>query len=137
MTRTRISVFSIAAGVVMVFTAACTHMLTAEATLPAAHPAEVKGRDISCTECHDPGDVIKGIQKTYGTFNHTPIFTKDHSYYASLGNRGELCSTCHANSFCLDCHATRPAMLPSTKSSNPELEFNHRGDYQTRHRIDG
>jgi len=137
MTRTRYLLFGIAAAAALLLTAACTHMLTAEESLPARHPVEVKGRDIACTECHDGDDVIKGIQKRYSLFNHSPIFIKDHSYYAYVGNNGELCSRCHSTSFCLDCHATRPAMQPSLKTSNPELEFSHRGDYLTRHRIDG
>jgi len=139
MIRTRYSVFGIAAVAAFFFTAACTHqMLTAEESLPAKHPVEVKGKHVTCTECHDAGDLIKGIQKPYALFNHSPLYYKDHSYYAYIGNNGELCSRCHVTSFCLDCHATRPAVEPSLRhGDNPELEFSHRGDYLSRHRIDG
>ena len=114
--------------------AACSHIFSTEGSLPASHPYALADGRVACSECHE--DQIKGILKPYAAFSHTPVFVRDHRLYASRDER--LCASCHAGSFCNDCHANEVEMKPSTKYGfRPDRELVHRGDYLTRHKIDG
>lgn len=113
---------------------ACSHLISSESSLPASHPEALGEGRVNCSECHE--DQIKGILKPYASFRHTPVFVSDHRLYA--GTDGRLCSVCHATSFCNDCHARQLEIKPSTKLGNrPDRELIHRGDYLTRHQIEG
>jgi len=137
MTKTKLSFLGVLIGGMMIMTS-CSQMFSQDPSMPEKHPVDLKGKHAVCNECHDAGEAIKSIGKPYGTFNHNAQFYKDHSYYVFAGNDGELCAMCHVSSFCLDCHATNTAVRPTTKNEdNPEFEFNHRGDWRIRHRIDG
>lgn len=100
-----------------------------------SHAEYIKaGQQITCSECHD--DQQKGTMKSYGSFNHTPVFVKNHGLYASQDDR--LCVACHKVSFCNDCHATRSEMKPALKNGNrSDLDLPHRGNYMTMHKIEG
>lgn len=113
---------------------ACTTLLSQEKSLPAAHPEALGEKRVLCSECHD--EQTKGTIKPLVSFSHTPAFIKDHRIYAGSGDR--LCSVCHAVSFCNDCHSTKNEIKPSLKLGNrPDRELIHRGDFMTRHRIEG
>jgi hypothetical protein len=115
----------------------CTYLFSGEDSLPAVHPEKVEGKNVQCSECHS-GDIIKSVGKPYSTFNHNAPFYKDHAIFATAGNNGQLCTICHTSEFCLNCHATKPAIEPTRKfGDDPEFEFSHRGDYRTRHQFDG
>lgn len=108
-------------------------VISVDKSLPAAHPEALGEKRVLCSECHD--DQTKGSIKPLTTFNHTPLFVKEHRYY---GSSERLCSVCHAVSFCNDCHATKGELKPSQKIGNrPDRELVHRGDFMTRHRIEG
>lgn len=114
--------------------AACATVISAEKSLPAAHPEALGEKRVLCSECHE--DQAKGSLKPLTTFSHTPLFVKEHRFYAANSER--LCSVCHAVSFCNDCHATKGELKPSQKLGNrPDRELVHRGDFMTRHRIEG
>ena len=120
--------------VVLVSVTACSHLFSSEQSLPAAHPEALGEGRVSCSECHE--DQIKGILKPYESFNHTTVFVREHRLYAARDAR--LCGVCHASSFCNDCHARQIEMKPSVKLGNrPDRDLIHRGDYLTRHQIDG
>ena len=91
------------------------------------HPEEVKGMP-NCTECH---------QDRWGALNHQAVgFYEKHRYYAE--QEKFACSTCHKESFCVDCHAHKDEIKPSDKyKESPERALPHRGDYLSQHRIDG
>jgi hypothetical protein len=109
-------------------------ILSSEKSLPATHPEALGEKRVLCSECHE--DQAKGTIKPLTTFNHTPLFVRDHRLYAQNSER--LCSVCHATSFCNDCHATKNELKPSQKLGNrPDRELVHRGDFMTRHRIEG
>ncbi len=113
---------------------ACSHILSSDSSLPGSHPEALGEGRVSCSECHE--DQAKGSLRPYTAFNHTNLFIKNHRFYA--GNDQRLCSVCHAASFCNDCHARETEMKPSVKFGNrPDREMMHRGDYMTRHKIDG
>lgn len=114
--------------------AACSHLTSSESTLPASHPQALGEGRVACSECHT--DLVKGALKPYETFNHSREFITNHKFYA--GSNEKLCSTCHSVSFCNDCHATNLEIKPSIKlGDRPDRELVHRGDYLTRHKIDG
>jgi hypothetical protein len=101
--------------------------------LPLQHPAELEpGRRPVCTDCHE----ARGEQIAYERFNHTPAFADDHRPEAYQGER--VCALCHQSSFCNDCHATRVELKPSEKNQTENYRrMPHRGDYLSRHIIDG
>lgn len=116
--------------------AACSHIekQKAQPSLPASHPQELEPGRADCGECHT--DEVKGILRPYEAFSHTRIFVRNHRLYAERDDR--LCAVCHARSFCNDCHVNEVEMKPSIKYGyRPDREFMHRGDYLTRHRVDG
>ena len=127
--------FMIGAALVGCFLiAACSHFTSGEYGLPATHPEALEEGRVSCSECHE--DQVKGILKPYATFNHTTEFIRSHKMYAYQNDY--LCATCHKGSFCNDCHTSNEVMKPSTKyGDRPDREMPHRGDYITRHKIDG
>ncbi len=85
-----------------------------------------------CTNCHE----ARGDTLAYGSFNHTATWLQTHRQRAM--QHETVCSMCHQTSFCNDCHATQVELKPSLKNQ-PETyrQMPHRGDYLSRHRIDG
>ena len=109
-------------------------MLSTEKSFAATHPQELGAGRPQCSTCHE--DELKGALKTYASFDHSPKFVKDHRLQA--GQDANVCATCHAQSFCSDCHAGKTVMTPSTKlSDRPDRMTPHKGNYLTMHRIDG
>jgi hypothetical protein len=91
------------------------------------HPTEVKGL-VNCGECHTDN---------WAALNHqADDFYRRHKFYA--GQQRFACQTCHQESFCADCHAHKEEIKPSDKyKGSPERTLPHRGDYLSRHKIDG
>ena len=103
-------------------------------SVPPKHPEELAAMRADCRECHD--DVSTGALKPYESFRHSIVFIKQHSMYASQGQN--LCSSCHAASFCQTCHARKEELKPNTKMGDrPDRVLPHRGDYIALHQIDG
>ena len=107
--------------------------LTQEAwILPSQHP-DVDEEDLRfCMECHDESD----DNLRYSRFNHRPLFSERHRLVAQQNQA--VCNMCHQPAFCDACHGTGIELKPSAK--DPTQTFRrtqHRGDYLTRHRIDG
>lgn len=100
----------------------------------ARHPAaDNLGRQPKvCSYCHGVGD----DHETYGIYDHTADFGMNHRVPAYQGEA--ICAMCHQTDFCSDCHATRTELKPSIKNQEETFRpMQHRGDYLTRHRIDG
>ena len=109
-------------------------LVSPEASFAAIHPQEVVGRP-QCSECHTT-DIAKGALKPYASFDHTATFVKDHRNQANQDSG--TCATCHAQSFCTDCHGGKVPMKPAFKlSDSPDRLAPHRGDFMTLHRIEG
>ncbi|MBE0597797.1 MAG: cytochrome C [Desulfuromonadales bacterium] len=99
---------------------------------PAQHPEELGPGRPTCTECHPARDE----QLPYERFDHSTFFMDNHTVAAHQGE--QVCRMCHATSFCNDCHATRVELKPSDRHKTETYRrMPHRGDYLTRHRIDG
>jgi len=114
--------------------AACARMNTIY-NLPESHPeALAVGQQVNCLECHE--DQQKGTLKSFAAFSHSPVFVKNHRFYAQSDDR--LCASCHKRSFCADCHTSQVEMKPSVKYGyRPDREMPHRGNYLTIHKIEG
>ena len=90
------------------------------------HPMEITEAPI-CSECHDDDRA---------SLDHTLDYNLRHKFLAS--QKMQLCSLCHQESFCSDCHANKEEIKPSDKFKDmPQRFLPHRGDYLTQHRIDG
>lgn len=113
---------------------ACS-LVSPETSYASTHPEGVgPGRPI-CSECHST-DVDKGSIKPFAAFDHTPDFAKNHRSAANVDSG--TCATCHAPSFCVDCHGGKVAMKPATRlSDRPDRMAPHRGDFLTMHKIEG
>ncbi len=90
------------------------------------HPIEFKSPPL-CSQCHD--DWRTGL-------DHNRKFPYVHKLIAPL--RRDACRVCHGESFCADCHAKKESLRPDEKFREaPQRFMPHRGNYLTRHRIDG
>lgn len=102
--------------------------------LPSQHPpeAELGHKPPNCLDCHEE----RNEKLPFERFVHNAYFMDNHRQLAY--QRAQVCSMCHARTFCNDCHATRVELKPSIKN---ETETNrrmpHRGDFLSRHRIEG
>ena len=99
---------------------------------PMIHPAE-EGENLKyCTDCHDASD----DNLPYRRYVHTPIFMQNHRPIAV--QKVEVCYMCHKTNYCNDCHGVWTELKPSLKNpTDTQRQMPHRGDYISRHRIDG
>lgn len=100
--------------------------------LPSRHVDEGENLRV-CSTCHesDADDTFP-----YRIFDHTASFVERHGRRAAQNEA--VCGLCHPQRFCSDCHGVRNELKPSQKyHANPRRRLPHRGDYLTRHRIDG
>ena len=101
--------------------------------LPVQHPEEVT-RNQMCTECHQ----TESETIVYERYNHTLYFAGDKGHSQVAKRDAQVCSMCHKQSFCNDCHATYIELTPSIKNQTANYRrMPHRGDYLARHQIDG
>ncbi len=102
--------------------------------LPTKHvsPAVLGFNPTNCTDCHDARDE----KLPFGDFVHTATWGQTHRLRA--GQNEAVCAMCHQTSFCNDCHNTGSELTPSLKNqADTYRQMPHRGDYLSRHRIDG
>lgn len=117
-------------GIVLVsvlLAAAVLYACAGTKSVAVRHPEKVKGL-VNCAECHSD---------RWGAWNHKAAdFYGKHRFYA--GQNRQACYVCHEESFCADCHGRKEEMKPSDKFRlSPERSLPHRGDYLTRHKIEG
>jgi len=125
--------YTLTIALVLVTLAACASM-EGSYTLTGKHPSaeELGMKPMTCTECHE----ASGEAIPYGRFVHTPFFADNHRQEAYQYE--QVCNSCHQSSFCNDCHATRVELKPSIRhQTDTDRRMPHRGDYLSRHRIDG
>ena len=116
------------------FMVACA-LVSPQASFSPTHPQELEAGRPLCSDCHG-NESMKGGFKSYDSFNHTPTFVKNHRFQANQSSA--TCASCHAPSFCGDCHGGKVPMTPATKLGNrPDREMPHRGNYLILHRMDG
>jgi len=112
--------------------AACASLQGAK-VFPAKHPEDLApGKRPTCTGCHES----RSESIDYARYDHTVFFADSHRQEAYRNE--QLCAMCHATSFCNDCHATRVELKPSLRNQTDNFrQMPHRGDYLSRHVIDG
>jgi len=102
--------------------------------MPTRHmsAADLGEKPKNCTNCH----VTRGDTLAFGNFVHTPTWLQTHRQQAYQQER--VCAMCHQTSFCNDCHVTGSELKPSLRHQGETYrQMPHRGDYLSRHRIDG
>jgi len=111
--------------------AACA-VMKSDYALPSRHPQQ-EGEDLRyCTQCHDGEEG----RIPYARFVHSMFFADNH--YQVATRHSDVCAMCHRGSFCSDCHGVGVELKPSLKNQTENYRRTpHRGDYLTRHRIDG
>ncbi|UCD83382.1 MAG: cytochrome c3 family protein [Deltaproteobacteria bacterium] len=83
---------------------------------------------LDCSTCHES-------LKTVISFAHEGNWVGEHQETASTNMT--VCTQCHDQSFCADCHSRQEELVPSIKYPEAvERNFIHRGDYLTRHSIE-
>ena len=128
------SILSILTMLAIVFLMAACASLQTSYEAYATHPsAEDLGEQPKiCTDCHDG----RGEHVAYENYVHTADYGLNHRFQANQGEA--ICAMCHQTSFCNDCHATGIELKPSLKNqADTYRPMQHRGDYLSRHRIDG
>lgn len=126
----RALILSLVAGSALVLSA-CAALQSAR-PIPREHPEALGPGNPRCTDCHDPA----GGAYAYKRFDHNAVFVDGHRMAAYQNE--QMCSMCHATSFCNDCHVTRSELKPSVKNpTDTYRRMPHRGDYLSRHRVDG
>jgi hypothetical protein len=110
---------------------ACASIQDSGYVFPSIHPEELEpGRPI-CSDCHEENDRI-----VFSRFNHTVTFADNHRLLAYQYE--QACKMCHQQRFCDDCHGVRLDEKPSDRNKTSTFRRTpHRGDYLSRHRIDG
>ena len=110
-------------------------LLSPQTSFTPTHPQALEAGRPLCSDCHGT-EAMKGGLKTYDSFNHTLTFVKNHRFQANQDSG--TCASCHAPSFCADCHGGKVSMSPSVKLANrPDREMPHRTNYLILHRMDG
>ena len=129
MSRQNILIILLALGMVLLVSVAPS----VSGGIPSTHPAEIEaGSPVLCSDCHEATDGSGNYQK----FNHTPMFLQSHRMQVYQNEM--VCAMCHSQNFCSGCHAMSDELKPSLKNqSEVKRAFQHRGDYLSRHRIDG
>ena len=85
-----------------------------------------------CTNCHE----ARGEKLAFGDFVHNATWLQTHRQQAY--QHEQVCAMCHQTSFCTDCHGTGVELKASQKNdAETYRQMPHRGDYLSRHRIDG
>jgi hypothetical protein len=131
---TRRAPFTAVFGAVLIALLVGCSAVSQTPSVPPKHPEELPVGRADCLECHK--DVSSGALKPYASFRHSRVFIDAHGTYARQGQN--LCSSCHAPSFCQACHARKEELKPGLKMGDrPDRMAPHRGDYLVTHRIDG
>ncbi|NJC88108.1 MAG: cytochrome C [Desulfuromonas sp.] len=131
MTKTKIAI-ALTMIALLGLLAACA-VLDGGRSLSFTHPsaADIGAKPKVCSGCHEGGEPIP-----FARFDHTPFFADNHRLEATQYE--QTCRGCHQVSFCNDCHATRVELKPSDRNpTDNDRRMPHRGDYLSRHRIDG
>jgi hypothetical protein len=132
MTKTKILIASMMAGSLALLVACAALDSGSSRLFKHPSPADLGEQPKNCSKCHE--GATEPIP--FARFEHTPLFVDNHRNEAYQYE--QTCRGCHDVSFCNDCHATRVELKPSIKNqTDNDRRMPHRGDYLSRHRIDG
>lgn len=88
---------------------------------------------LNCQYCHER---LPDLGKpSIGEAVHTAGFYRLHGAWAT--GSAQLCTQCHEQSYCADCHAKTAPLRPSVKlPDRVDRNFIHRGDFLGRHALE-
>ncbi len=87
-----------------------------------------------CALCHRQLHIY--TRKPETLYSHRPGFFERHGRQAAAGGE-QLCSTCHDQTFCADCHARTRTLAPAIRfPDRVDRSFVHRGDFRSRHALE-
>ena len=90
-------------------------------------------RRINCAGCH--ADFVETKSKPFDMFSHRGNFFARHGSAARTDS--EVCSHCHTQSFCTDCHSRMAPGIPSIMRSDEMHRLTpHRGDVMITHGLE-
>ncbi len=88
---------------------------------------------LNCSYCHERLPELG--KPSIGEAVHTTGFYALHGAWATGGS--QLCTQCHEQSYCADCHAKTTPLKPSVKlPDRVDRNFVHRGDFLGRHALE-
>lgn len=89
--------------------------------------------NLKCKKCHSD---LGGVDLVpISNYSHAVDWADRHRIAA--GKDRDVCTQCHEESFCSNCHNIRDNMTPSQRFPDEvERHFIHRADYRTRHPIE-
>lgn len=97
------------------------------------HPMRSLYEQLDCATCHR--GLFRFGLKPYEEFSHSVDFVRrEHADFARIPANATLCTQCHQQSFCNECHAALPLMRPSER--HPErvfADYIHKGNYVATH----
>lgn len=97
------------------------------------HPVDLGKKKPICTDCHDESPREDLVIRRY---NHTLYFADNHRLAAR--RNPQVCNMCHQQKMCNDCHGMELELKPSERDRTGSYKRTpHRGDYLSRHRIEG
>ncbi|MBI5070957.1 MAG: cytochrome c3 family protein [Deltaproteobacteria bacterium] len=104
------------------------------ATCTACHEHKVDFAEARCSPCHV--SLKRYPLKPITEFSHEGNWVKEHGRLAR--GSAESCATCHEQTYCAQCHATatRPARPEIFFPEKVEVDFIHRADFVSRHKIE-
>jgi predicted CXXCH cytochrome family protein len=86
-----------------------------------------------CDVCHK--DLSRYPLRPLAEFSHRSDFLHNHPLEARA--QGQVCNTCHEQSFCADCHAkTVPVPIEVLEPERVDRAFVHRNDFLGRHSLE-
>jgi len=104
------------------------------ATCTACHTHKTDFAEARCSPCHV--SLKRYPLKPISAFSHEGNWVKEHGKLAK--GSAESCATCHEQTYCAQCHATatRPIRPEILFPEKVEVDFIHRADFVSRHKVE-
>lgn len=97
------------------------------------HEHEQQFERAECGPCHEPSDVQQLLPESF--MRHDPAWLRHHGAEAS--QQAQMCSTCHAQSECNDCHDVTQSLTREARTpDNLSRDLVHPADFLTRHALE-
>lgn len=104
------------------------------AACTSCHQHKTDFAEARCSPCHV--SLKRYPLKPLTAFSHEGNWVKEHGKLAK--GSAESCATCHEQTYCGECHATatRPVRAEILFPEKVEVDFIHRADFVSRHKVE-
>jgi hypothetical protein len=110
-----------------------TNLRPAMATCFACHDNDAASNASKCSACHKNLEATDTLPQSH--LAHDGDWVHDHGVRAA--SSGDMCQTCHRETFCASCHGQTVAALPSKMQfDNPFAPSVHRAGFTSRHSLE-